>query len=221
MMNTLAAPRVMHVVRRLGFGGLEVGVVNLVRGLERLGFEQAVCCLEDRGELAEQLPRSVSVWGCSDGLRKPQRLPWRAARLVRRWRPDIIHARNGGAWIDAVAAWTLAGRRGRLAFGFHGWDRLDRLPRRRAFLYRQLARVTWAMTAVSAEAARQFAEEAGIPPGRFVVLGSGVDTERFQPTAAPNGVGRLVLGCVSRLAPIKAHDVLIDAFARVVGRVAV
>lgn len=207
-------PRVMHVVRRLDFGGVQTGVVNLVRGLDGLGFEQAVCCLESRGELAERLPGSVAVVACAEGCR-PQRVPWRAARFLRRWRPDVVHARNGGAWIDATAAWLLAGARGRLAFSFHGWDRRTRMPRRRALLYRLLARVTRTLAAVSAEAAEQFAAETGIPSGRFVVLHSGVDTARFRPPSAARPGDRVVLGCVGRLDPIKAHDILIEAFARV------
>ena len=207
-------PRILHAVRRLGTGGLEVGVVNLARALDRLGYSQAILCLEDRGELADRLPSSVPVLACAEG-RHPQRLPRRAARYLRGWRPEIIHARNGGAWIDATSAWLMAGRRGRLVFSFHGWSRLDRMPRRQALLFRLLSRMTQALAAVSAEAAAQFAEETGIPAGRFVVLRSGVDTSRFRPSADPRPNGRLVLGSVGRLDPVKAHDVLIDAFDRV------
>ncbi len=209
-------PRILHAVRRLGTGGLEVGVVNLARALDRLGYSQAILCLEDRGELADRLPSSVPVLACAEG-RHPQKLPWRAARHLRGWCPDIIHARNGGAWIDAALAWLMAGRRGRLVFSFHGWSRLDRMPRRQAFLFRQLSRMTRALAAVSAEAAEQFAVETGIPAGRFVVLRSGVDTLRFRPSADPRPPGRLVLGCVGRLDPVKAHDVLIAAFDRALG----
>src|SRR4051794_16597685 len=97
-------PRILHVVRRLDCGGLQVGVVNLVCGLERLGLDQAVRCLEGGGTLADGLPESVPVWSCAEGER-PQRLPRRAARYFRAWRPDVLHARNGGAWIDTTAAW--------------------------------------------------------------------------------------------------------------------
>jgi glycosyltransferase involved in cell wall biosynthesis len=212
-------PRILHVVRRLCFGGLEFGMINLIRGLERHGFTQAVCCLEDRGELAHLLPESVPVWACSEGTAAP-RVPWRAARLFRTWGPDVVHARNGGAWIDAGVAWLLAGRPGQLVFSVHGWDRVGRMSWKRAFIYRRLAWVTRRMVAVSAETAQQFADEAGIPLRRFTVLGSGVDTESFRPSAEPRDprpAARLVLGCVGRLDPVKAHDVLIDAFTRVVG----
>lgn len=204
--------RVLHVVRRLGTGGLEVGVLNLVHGLEQIGIAQAVCCLEDRGELADRLPSSVPVWACRENGRV-QKMPRRAAHHIHEWRPDVIHARNGGAWIDTVTAWFLAGRHGRLAFSFHGWSRVDRMPRRQAFLLRQLARVTPALAAVSAETVRQFADETGIPPGRFTVLSSGVDIERFHPPSCPRPSRRLTIGCLGRLDPVKAHDVLIEAFS--------
>lgn len=205
-------PRVMHVVTRLGFGGLEVEILNLVRGLERLGFEQSLCCLEDEGELADQLPESVPVWSCGGG--GVRRVAWGAARRIREWRPDIVHVRNGWAWPDAAIASILAGRRGGLVFSFHGWDRVGRLPWKRAFLYRQLARITPALASISAETAAKFADEAGIAPGRFAVLDSGIDVRRFRPAEGGRTGGRIVLGCVSRLDPIKAHDVLIDAFDR-------
>ncbi|SIN67648.1 Glycosyltransferase involved in cell wall bisynthesis [Singulisphaera sp. GP187] len=208
-------PRILHVVTRLGFGGLEVEILNLVHALERLGFEQGLCCLQDLGELADQLPKTVPVW-LSAGGSGPGSVPRRTARIIREWRPDIIHVRNGWGWPDAALAWLLALRRGRLVFSFHGWDSMNRLPWRRAFIYRQLARLTPALVSISAETADRFAYEAGIAPSRFTVLDSGIDVDRFLPAERRERSGRLVIGCVSRLDPIKAHDVLIDAFARAV-----
>ncbi|MEX2286550.1 MAG: glycosyltransferase, partial [Planctomycetaceae bacterium] len=97
--------RILHVVRTLNAGGLEVGLVNLVRGLRGGGFQQAVCCLEEKGELASQLPEDVPVWSCRSA--KPSR--WKrhelkAASIIREYRPQVVHARNYGAWIDAAFA---------------------------------------------------------------------------------------------------------------------
>ena len=202
--------RVLHLVTRLGFGGLEVEILNLVGGLERLGFAQAVCCLRDAGELAADLPAAVPSRELGGG----RLVALSAARWFRAWRPDIIHVRNGWAWPDAAVAWLLAGRPGRLVFSFHGWDRVGRMPRRRAFLYRQLARITPALATISAATAERFAAESGIDPARFVVLDSGIDMDQFRPRPRVAPTGRLVLGCVGRLDPIKAHDVLIEAFAQ-------
>ena len=205
-----ALPRVLHLVTRLGFGGLEVEIINLVGGLERLGFEQALCCLRDVGELATDLPPTVPARGLGGG----RLVAFKAARWFRDWRPDIVHVRNGWAWPDAAAAWLLAGRPGQLVFSFHGWDRVSRMPRRRAFLYRQLARITPALATISIATAERFAAESGIDPERFVVLDSGIDMDQFRPRPRTNPGDRVVLGCVGRLDPIKAHDLLIEAFAQ-------
>lgn len=214
-MSTCNPPRILHVVRRLCFGGLEMGVVNVVRGLERLGFPQAVCCLEDRGELADRVPHGVPIWVCAEAGQGVGASRC-AARFIRDWRPDVIHARNGWAWIDAAAAWVLSGCCGRLAFSVHGWDRLDHMPRKRAFVFRQLAKLTKGMAAVSTETARQFALESGVAEDRFAILSSGVDTDVFHPAPSRRAQDRIVLGCVGRLDPVKAHDVMIAALAKLV-----
>lgn len=208
--------RLLHVVRTLAVGGLEVALVDLIRGLQQEGFDQGVCCIEQRGELADRLPREVPVWACAEGRRSRwQRPEIRAVSVVREFRPDVTHAENYGAWIDGGMAWLAAGRPGRLAFTMHGWNIVDRMPRRQAFVCRQLARITAAVTCVSPETAREFADETGIPARRVGVLSLGVDTDRFQPP--PSG-GRaetrpVVFGCAARLNPIKGHDVLLAAAA--------
>jgi glycosyltransferase involved in cell wall biosynthesis len=213
--------RVLHVVRNLNIGGLEVGVVNLVNGLHRLGVRQAVCCLEHRGPLAERLPDAVPAWACADGGRTLWRRPeLRAARVIRDFRPHVVHARNGAAWTDAALGWVLAGRPGRLVCSIHGFDQMSRLPWKWALVYRQLARLTESLAAVSGETARQFSRETGIPVSRFTVLSSGVDTNRFHPAESWPRAHRpgepLVLGCVARMGSVKGHEILIRAFAQAV-----
>ena len=191
---------------------MEVEILNLVGGLERLGFHQSLFCLQDRGELAGNLPPSLPVWSHADaGGRRHVTLE--LARSIRRWRPDVVHVRNGWAWPDATLAWLMSLRVGRLVFSFHGWDRVGRLPRRRAFIYRLLARLTPALATISGETAEKFADEAGIDLERFTILESGIDVTFYRPAEPGPTRTRLVLGCVGRLDPIKAHDELIAAFA--------
>jgi glycosyltransferase involved in cell wall biosynthesis/peptidoglycan/xylan/chitin deacetylase (PgdA/CDA1 family) len=208
--------RILHVVRDLDVGGMEVGLVNLVHRLHAHWARQAVCCLERIGSLAERLPAGVPAWSCGMGGGSTFRPLMRAAQLMRRFRPQVIHARNGGSWTDAGAAWLLAGQPGRLAFSMHGWSQLEPLSPRWALIYRLLARQTSALAAVSPETAQQFAAETGIHASRFRVLYTGVDTDRFRPASRRPAAGRLVLGCVGRLDPVKGHDLLLEAFADVV-----
>ena len=208
--------RVLHVVRKLNIGGLETALLDIVAGLRRREFVQAVCCLEERGSLADLLPADVPVWSCTEGRRgKWHRPEFRAAGVLKRFAPQVSHAANCGAWIDASVAWLLAGMPGRLAFTLHGWDQVQAMSRRRAMVCRTLARMTTAVTAVSEETARTFASESGIRLNRIGVLPHGIDLERFRPdstrTDDANRVGPVVFGCVARLDPIKGHKVLLEA----------
>lgn len=210
--------RILHVVNSLGVGGVEVGVVNVMRGLGELGYEQAVCCLEHDGALRGRVPASIAVWVCGRAGRRERYAPlWRAATLMRSFQPAIVHARNCGAWRNGAFAWLLAGCPGRLVFSIHGLDWVGCIDKRRALLYRQLARLTSGLVAVSDATARRFAADTGIPPERFTVLHSGVDTQVFQPRRPPygpvGGCGRVVLGSVARLGQQKGHQQLIEAFA--------
>lgn len=207
-------PRILHVVRTLAVGGLEVGVVNLVRGLDECGFEQAILCLERPGVLASQVIPSVPVWSCATERRGLwNRHELRASYFIRKFQPDIVHARNFGAWIDAVFARLLAGCPGKMAFSVHGWESAAAMPRRRTWWCRMLARMTHAMAAVSNQTASDFAHETGIPRSRFTELATGVDTQRFRPRVRPpEPDSPIVIGCVARLAPVKGLDVLVTAF---------
>jgi glycosyltransferase involved in cell wall biosynthesis len=208
----------MHVVNSLEVGGVEVGVVNVMHGLDRLGYKQAVCCLERYGALCDQVPASIAVLACGRIDRHQRFAPLlRAAWFMRSFRPQIVHARNCGAWVNGALAWLLAGCPGRLVFSIHGLDWIGRIGRRRAMLYRQLARLTFGLVAVCDATARRFAAEADIPPERFTVLHTGIDTRRFHPAPERNRrlqpFTRVVLGCVARLGQRKGHEQLIKAFA--------
>lgn len=211
--------RILHVVRTLSAGGLEVGLVNLVGVLQQAGFVQGVCCLEDKGALAERIPHGVPVWSCR--AQKPSRWnrhEFRAVSLFRKFRPDVIHARNYGAWIDAVFARTLAFNPGRMAFTMHGWDRVARMHPRKAFACRVLASMTDGLAAVSPQTANEFARETGIAADRFQILHSGVDTNRFTPNALRarhTADAKFVIACVARLDPVKGHQALIDAVSQI------
>lgn len=208
-------PKVLHVVRSLCIGGLEMIVATLAKRLRESGFEQAVLCLESRGELADQIPEDIRVISCQvENSSLLRRHEYKAAAAVRQFRPDIIHANNVGAWMDAAFAWGVGGGRGRLAFTIHGWESTTRMPRRRAWICRSIARMTSGLIAVSPETADQFAAETGIPRQRFSVVTSGVDIERYLPrTDAVDDHSPLVIACVARFSPIKALHDLVRAFA--------
>jgi len=63
-----------------------------------------------------------------------KRLPLHLAELLRQLRPDVIHARNWGAWPDIVIASLLVQPAAPLIWSFHGLDDARSMTmRRRSF----------------------------------------------------------------------------------------
>src|SRR5580658_10527227 len=100
--------RVLHVISYLGRGGAEMGILKLVGGLGRT-FEHRICTTRGfdadfvRSHFSEE---NVEAVGTPEaGLQFPL---FRLARVMRHYRPHIVHTRNWGA-IEAMLAAKLAG----------------------------------------------------------------------------------------------------------------
>ena len=134
--------------------------------------------------------------------------------VARRHRYDAWHAHIGhhlaalacviGAWLDKPVLVKIAG----------GWEFSHALSAPRSLLstltFRGLLRAhRWQATS------RRIAgllEQKGVPHDRILVLPNAVDTRRFQAIERTNdGEPRFLF--MGRLAPVKALDILLDAFA--------
>ncbi|MBN1346345.1 MAG: glycosyltransferase [Phycisphaerae bacterium] len=216
--------RILHVVPDLAEGGLQQGVVRLINSLPTDEFQHEVCCLHASGSTGDQLAPSLPVHELHAGWHDP-RTAIRLTRTIRRFQPDIVHARNWSTWPDAVLAGILA-RQARLIFSQHGWDFDAPASRARAWVCRRLARRTDAVCSVSAHAADLFAAETGLDPRRFQILPNGVDTNRFAPRPDSADLRRqlgidsnaFVIGSVGRLEPIKDYGLLLRAVAALVAK---
>ncbi|MDR1310709.1 MAG: glycosyltransferase [Burkholderiaceae bacterium] len=84
--------RILQVIRSLTFGGAENHVLSLSRGLRERGHD-VLLAAPSRSWIAEQCLRNqlplepISMRGVADLLSY-----WKLHRLIRRWRPDIVHA---------------------------------------------------------------------------------------------------------------------------------
>ncbi len=218
--SALRPIKILHVIHGLQRGGLENGVVNLLNHLPADQFEQAVCCLDQRGEMADRIQREVPIVVLDRG-RHDLRVPLRLARLLRELRPDIIHCRNWNAWPDTVAAHWLSGRRATLVWSFHGFTDRDWLPLRRRLASRVLARATNHLFAVCHDAARRYASASGLAERRFDVLYNGVDMSRFAPSQNREELrsqlgfkpDEMLVLTVANLIPVKDHSSLVQAIA--------
>jgi glycosyltransferase involved in cell wall biosynthesis len=196
-------------------------VAALSRALAARGLEVGITCLEEEGVLAPALRADgirVSVVTAPGLL--PNVIPGRRlTEWLREVRPDVVHA-HSGVWLKAVRAARGAGVK-RVVFTAHGL--LDHTPRHHYWMMRLAARGTDRVVGVSDDLTRVLIEDGGSPPDRTLTISNGVDTDAFRPGSrslavrAPLGLGPDVplVGIVARLAPVKDHACLIEAFALV------
>lgn len=210
--------RILHVIHGLVHGGMERVLVDLIERSDAERFESHVLALEMLGPLAEELAPYAPVHRSVPLSRWTMLWPDRLARQIRAIAPDVVHT-HGRVWYKASLAARLAGVR-RIVHTDHGRGNPDPWVQRR--LDRSAAARTDVVVAVSqALAAHLRRRVVGAHP-RIDVITNGVDTERYRPRA-DDGIVRArfaipadapVIGTVGRFDPIKAYDMMVEAFAR-------
>jgi sugar transferase (PEP-CTERM/EpsH1 system associated) len=214
--------RILHVISYMGRGGAEMGILKLIAGLGD-GFEQRICTTRgyDVAFVREFFSEERMFVAGSSEL-KLQFPLFRLARIMRQYRPHIVHTRNWGA-IEAVAAAKLAGVPV-VIHSEHGYevDMFAGLPMRRRLFRRTAYAMADAVFALTRELRDFHARQAWIAPERIGVIYNGVDTQRFAPNSDKRiairrelGLpeGSFVVGSVGRLVPIKDHQTLLNAAA--------
>ena len=93
-MSADARPLVAHVIHRLGTGGMENGLVNLVNGLPTRSYRHAIVCMTESTSFRERVrDESVGVHELHKRSGKDLACYWRFYRLMRRLRPAVVHTR--------------------------------------------------------------------------------------------------------------------------------
>jgi glycosyltransferase involved in cell wall biosynthesis len=229
--------KVVHIITRLILGGAQENTLLTVKGLQAMGaFEVTLVsgpAIGPEGELVSEARAAGVRLILIDEMRREIH-PWRdlrsyvkLTRLLRELRPDIVHTHSSKAGVlGRLAAWragvpviihTIHGQ------AFHDyqpwWVRKTYLAAERfcARFSHRIISVCDAMTdqAVNAGVARR---------EKFVTIYSGMEADRFLNDDYDRealrarlgfGPGDLVVGKVARLAPLKGHQDVVEAAARV------
>jgi sugar transferase (PEP-CTERM/EpsH1 system associated) len=220
--------RVLHVLNRLDRGGTELAVIKLMKGLHQESFEHRLVAIRGSDPTILGMPvgpdELLHAGTKNTGLHFPL---FQLAKLMRAYRPDVVHSRNWGA-IEAIPAARLA-QVPVAIHSEHGYelDMLGGLPLRRRAFRRAVYGMADIVFAVTEELRNYHARQAWLPPERIRVIYNGVDTERFFPRPDKRPVlrtqlnlseGQFVIGTVGRMVPIKDHPTLLRAMELVVNR---
>jgi glycosyltransferase involved in cell wall biosynthesis len=218
------ALHVLHAVLSLDVGGLERLVVGLVHEGVRRGQRASVLCIEREGALAKAV-REAGAEVVSLG-KPPGRLTEyrrRAAEVVKRLRPDVVHTHQlGAAWYVGPGAEAMGTAVVHTEHGHHLAPSLGIIARAKRVLFgRSAAKRIGRFCCVSAEIAASVTRQHVAAASKVAVVPNGVDLETFnnlpttQEARARFGIpaDAVVLGTVGRLAEVKQQDLLLGGAA--------
>jgi len=211
----------LHVDTAKTWRGGQNQTLLTVLGLRALGYRAALVA-HPNGELTRRAAEGPDLIPIATGGEMDLRAAWKLSRVLRMFRPSIVHAQDAHAVAMVALARPLA--------------RLDPSPRfvvsrRVDFHIRQNAFSRWKYSQVelflcASTAIQHMLIGDGVPAERTTVVHDGVDLERvaatpgldvhrelWLPTGAP------LVGNVAALVPHKGHKFLVQAAARVVRQV--
>ncbi|MGB6006492.1 glycosyltransferase [Castellaniella sp.] len=213
--------RILMVTTGLLLGGAECQVVSLADRLAARGHDVIIAYLT--GSVGVRPSRAVELYPLhvSKTPLGVLRGCLRLRRLVRRWRPDVVHSHMVHANLIARGV-RLGVRMPRLVCTAHSTVEGGRAV---MLAYRLTDRLGDAFTHVSREAVEAFERAGAAPRGRMLPMLNGIDLQAFsnapdlrtqsRQRLFPRPDRRLLLS-VGRLAEEKNHAGLLRAFAQLV-----
>lgn len=198
--------KVLHALFRVGSGGVEQTRLLLARGLDPGKYEQRVICMDAFGALPNLLSEAgcpINRVGRNVSIFSPF-LYRDVLRVLRDWRPDIVH----GAVYEGVAMAAVAGRLAHVPVVI-GEETSEPIGRSAAghWLYRLLCRLTHRMVAVSPVVADYLTLHLRVAPSKVSTVLNGVAAPAVRNESAVDAIrdrfdiGRdsFVIGSVGRL----------------------
>jgi glycosyltransferase involved in cell wall biosynthesis len=237
MTHTDRPIRILRLIARLNVGGPALHVALLTARLHPPAFESRLACGNigpDEGDMAYYAaqqgvtPHFIPELGRALHPIRDLVTLWKVYRLIRQFKPDVVHTHTAKAgFVGRLAAW-LAGvpvivhtYHGHV---FHGYFS----PARTRFfllLERLTGRTSTAVLTLTDALRDELADTYRVAPRRkFRVIPLGLDLDAYARTPRKNGLFRAewgipadapLVGIVGRLVPIKNHALFLQAMAAV------
>ncbi|ELX08750.1 glycosyl transferase, group 1 [Janthinobacterium sp. HH01] len=217
-----AAPLIVHLIHRLDVGGLENGLINLINHLPPGRYRHAIVCLRDYTDYHLRIERpGVQIISINKRDGKDWGHYLRLFQTLKRLRPLLIHTRNLSG-IEGQLLAACAGVRLRV-HGEHGRDidDLHGLSLKYRCLRKLLRPLIGHFIAVSKDLEAWLIGTIGARPQHVTHIGNGVDSLQFHPRLGPPAAigpdgflceDAYVIGSVGRMAEVKDHLSLVQAF---------
>jgi glycosyltransferase involved in cell wall biosynthesis len=217
--------RIVQLVETLETGGLERIAVDLALAQKMAGDSPMLYCMFTGGPLADEAHRAgipVTEFHKEPGF--SAKILFMLARQLRRDAADVVHTHNPGVHHYGAVAAGMA-RVPAVINTRHGpATSSGRAYQERYF--RAVMPLTDRVVFVCEDSRRYLEDQRGLASGKSAVILNGVELGAFlERPAAPrsasprnasprSGSTGTRFGAVGRMVPVKAHSILIDAFAQ-------
>ena len=226
MIRSTNKPLIAHVLFRLGTGGLENGLVNLINTLPDDKYRHAVICMTDYTDFRNRINNdAVQVYCLNKKPGQDFAVYVRLWRLLRQIKPDLLHTRNLSA-LEAQLPALLADVKCRI-HGEHGRDidDVDGTNWRYVLLRRWFRPLVQCYVPMSKDLEDWLIKQIKVPEKKITQIYNGVDLTRFKlGDSKPRwllpiefrAINLFLIGTVGRLDPIKDQLTLVQAFIHLV-----
>jgi len=216
--------RVMFLITGLAYGGAETQLVNLATSLKKRGWEVRVVSMLSPQTFTEELKEAgipLSTLNMRRGVADP-RAVFRLVKILREWRPDIVHSHMIHA--------NLLARVTRLFYKIpvliSTAHSIDEGGRWREIAYRLTDSLADLTTNVSQAAVERYIRVGAAPKDKIIFVPNGIDTSRFKPDRDTGWRLRNELGidnyfvwlAVGRFEAAKDYPNMLQAFKMVVDK---
>lgn len=208
----------LHIDTARSWRGGQNQVLLTVLGLRARGHQTLLVAHPD-GQLRQRAAEGLDLVALAPRHEVDLSAAWRLSRLIKRERPDVVHAHDPHA--VSMAAWALSLGVGAKMPPLVAARRVDFPLRRNAFSRWKYRQVTCFVCA--SDMIRQLLVSQGFDPERVVTVHEGVDLERIRAVPAldihaelhlPHGAP--VIANIAALAPHKGQRYLVEAMHLVV-----
>lgn len=209
----LSKMRIIQVVESLDLGGVERLAIQLAAAERARGHDCNIYCVFQSGAQASVATERGIRLRCFN--KKPGLSVKSLTDLVQALRtdlPDVVHTHNSGIHHYAAVAARLAGVPVVVNTRHSGFAQ-EHLKREKH--YRWSMKLTDKVVFVSESTRNKVLKELALPNLSCTVILNGIPVHELSRNSSSRScLPQIVFGTVGRLVPIKAHDVLIAAFAR-------
>ena len=216
--------KILFISVHLNYGGAEVGLLTVLKNIDRKRFDCSVLSIEPKGAIGKEIEDvGIEVIYLNESARLFNiPLIWRIAGVLYKKKPDILHTSLFYAnFFGRLAA--LIARPAVIITEEHSMHIEKRFYH--ILLDRWLSNVTDRIRVCSHSVLDFTSRQEGIPKEKFCVIYNAVDAERFNISQTKDDARRsagftpddFIVGSVGSLIPLKGHRFLVEAVSYLAG----